>query len=74
MARVEVLRKTVVPPSDPARVLKRDVLVLYRLDGDPNRVDTVILPEEASGDAQVQAAIKAKETAKGKGPAQTFDI
>ena len=74
MAKVEVLRRTEVPSADPTRVNKRDLLVLYRVDGDPTRVDTVILPGEAAGDAQLQAAIKAKETAKARGPSQTFEI
>ncbi len=74
MARVEILRRTEVPSIDPARVNKRDVLILYRLDGRPETADTVILPAEASSDAQVQAAVKAKETEKAKAPRQTFEL
>ena len=74
MARVEVLRRTEVPSIDPTRVNKRDVLVLYRLDGDPTKADTVILPAEKAGDPETLAAIKAKEAEKAKAPRQTFEL
>jgi len=74
MAKVDILRRTEVPSIDPTRVNKRDLLVLYRLDGDPAKADTVILPAEAAGDVQVLAAIKAKEAEKAKAPRQTFEL
>lgn len=74
MARVEVLRQTEVPSIDPTRVNKRDLLVLYRVDGDPTKTDTVILPAEKAGPVDVAAAIKAKEAEKAKGPRQSFEL
>jgi len=74
MARVDVLRRTEIPSIDPTRVNKRDLLVLYQLDGDPTKADTVILPAEKAGDADVAAAIKAKEATKAKGSRQTFEL
>ncbi len=74
MPKVEILRRTEVPSIDPTRVNKRDVLILYRMDGRPETADSVILPAEAAGDAQVQAAVKAKEADKAKAPRQTFEL
>lgn len=74
MAKVEILRRTEVPSIDPTRVSKRDLLILYRLDGDPAKSDTVILPAEAAADAQVLAAIKRKEDEKAKQPRPSLEI
>lgn len=74
MAKVEILRRTEVPSIDPTRVTKRDLLVLYRLDGDPAKADTVILPAEAALDPAILAAIKRKEDEKAKQPRPTFEI
>jgi hypothetical protein len=69
---VKILDTRKIPSADAARVGKSDYVVTYQVDG--LRTHYVILPVEAPSEAQIQAAIKAEEKARGALVGKAFTI
>jgi hypothetical protein len=68
--KIEDVRQ--VPALDAGRLGKRDTLVTYRIGA--GRARTVLLPKDAPTAAEVQAAIRAQETASTALIGQSFPL
>lgn len=74
MARIEVLSRRRIFSPAPTRVGKFDVVVLYRVGGDPTNTFFVTVPEEEISDARIQAEIRKAEAERLPAAPLTFDV
>lgn len=73
MARIEVLSRRRIFSPAPTRVGKFDVVVLYRVGGDPTSTFFVVIPEEEVTEARIQADIRKAEAERLPTAPMTFD-
>jgi hypothetical protein len=74
MAKIEVLSRRRIFSPVPTRVGKSDVVVLYRVNGDPTQTFFVTVPEEELSDARIQTEIRKAEAERLPTAPQSFDI
>jgi len=74
MAKIEVLSQRRIFSPAPTRVGKFDVVVIYRVGGDPTASFFVTLPEEEVSDARIQTEIRQAEAKRLPATPLTFEI
>jgi len=74
MAKIEVLSQRRIFSPAPTRVGKFDLVVLYRVGGDPTSTFFVTIPEEEVSDGRIQQEIRQAEAKRLPTAPLTFDI